>query len=59
MEKTELLQPKKVAMALAELITKKYKKDTLDIIVFGNDAWQIQIKDLALSGKLVPITPIP
>ncbi len=33
-------------MALAELITTKYKKDTLDIIVFGNDAWQIQIKDL-------------
>lgn len=37
---------KKVAMALAELITTKYKKDTLDIIVFGNDAWQIQLKDL-------------
>lgn len=37
---------KKTAMALAELITRKYKKDTLDIIVFGNDAWQIQIKDL-------------
>lgn len=37
---------KKVAMALAELITKKYRKDTLDIIVFGNDAWQIEIKDL-------------
>jgi uncharacterized protein with von Willebrand factor type A (vWA) domain len=37
---------KKVAMALAELITTKYRKDTLDIIVFGNDAWQIQIKDL-------------
>ncbi|WPP53445.1 vWA domain-containing protein [Catalinimonas niigatensis] len=37
---------KKVAMALAELITTKYKKDTLDIIVFGNDAWQVQIKDL-------------
>ncbi len=33
-------------MALAELITTKYPKDTLDIIVFGNDAWQIQIKDL-------------
>ena len=33
-------------MALAELITKNYKKDTLDIIVFGNDAWQIEIKDL-------------
>jgi uncharacterized protein with von Willebrand factor type A (vWA) domain len=37
---------KKVAMALAELISKKYPKDTLDIIVFGNDAWPIQIKDL-------------
>ncbi|MEY3208585.1 MAG: hypothetical protein RL064_616 [Bacteroidota bacterium] len=37
---------KKVAMALSELITKKYPKDTLDIVVFGNDAWQIQIKDL-------------
>jgi len=37
---------KKVGMALAELITKKYKKDTLDIVVFGNDAWQIEIKDL-------------
>jgi uncharacterized protein with von Willebrand factor type A (vWA) domain len=37
---------KKVAMALAELIITRYPKDTLDIIVFGNDAWQIEIKDL-------------
>jgi Ca-activated chloride channel homolog len=37
---------KKVAMALSELITQKYPKDTLDILVFGNDAWQIEIKDL-------------
>lgn len=37
---------KKVAMALAELVTRKYPKDTLDVIVFGNDAWQIEIKDL-------------
>lgn len=37
---------KKVAMALAELVTQKYPKDTLDIIVFGNDAWQISVKDL-------------
>lgn len=37
---------KKVALALSELITTKYPKDTLDIIVFGNDAWQIQVKDL-------------
>ncbi len=37
---------KKVAMALSELISSRYPKDTLDVIVFGNDAWQIQIKDL-------------
>ena len=37
---------KKVAMALAELITTTYPKDTLDVIVFGNDAWPISIKDL-------------
>ena len=37
---------KKVAMALVELIKTRYPKDTLDIIVFGNDAWQIEIKDL-------------
>lgn len=37
---------KKVAMALSELITTKYPKDTLDIIVFGDDAWSIEIKDL-------------
>lgn len=37
---------KKVAMALAEFIKKRYPKDTLDIIVFGNDAWPIELKDL-------------
>jgi uncharacterized protein with von Willebrand factor type A (vWA) domain len=37
---------KKVAMALAELITTRYPKDTLDILVFGNDAWRISIGDL-------------
>ncbi|WP_027000065.1 vWA domain-containing protein [Eisenibacter elegans] len=37
---------KKVAMALSEFIMRQYPKDTLDVIVFGNDAWQIQIKDL-------------
>ncbi|MEZ5029966.1 MAG: VWA domain-containing protein [Saprospiraceae bacterium] len=37
---------KKVALALAELITTRYPKDTLDIIVFGNDAWRVAIKDL-------------
>jgi uncharacterized protein with von Willebrand factor type A (vWA) domain len=37
---------KKVALALSELITTRYPKDTLDILAFGNDAWQIEIKDL-------------
>ena len=37
---------KKVAMALAELIRTRYPKDTLDILVFGNDAWPIKLKDL-------------
>lgn len=37
---------KKVAMALVELIKRKYPKDTIDIIVFGNEAWPIKIKDL-------------
>ena len=37
---------KKVAMALSELIITRYPKDTFDIIVFGDDAWSIEIKDL-------------
>jgi uncharacterized protein with von Willebrand factor type A (vWA) domain len=37
---------KKVAMALAELITTRYPKDTIDILVFGNDACSISIKDI-------------
>ena len=37
---------KKTAMAFAELIKAKYPRDTLDIVVFGDDAWSIQIKDL-------------
>lgn len=37
---------KKTAMALAELIRTRYPKDMLDVIVFGDDAWPIEIKDL-------------
>ena len=37
---------KKVAMALSEMIMRKYKKDTLDVVVFGNDAWEVKIKDI-------------
>ncbi len=37
---------RKTALALAELITTRYPKDTLDIVAFGNDAWEVQVKDL-------------
>lgn len=37
---------KRVALALAEYIKTQFPKDTLDIIVFGNDAWQIPLKEL-------------
>ena len=37
---------KKVAMALVELIRRKYPKDAIDIIVFGNESWSISVKDL-------------
>ena len=37
---------KKVAMALSEFIKTRYPKDSIDILVFGNDAWAISIKDL-------------
>ncbi|MFK7847415.1 MAG: VWA domain-containing protein [Rhodothermales bacterium] len=37
---------RKTAMALSELILTQYPKDTLDIVAFGNDAWEVSIKDL-------------
>jgi len=37
---------KRVALALAEFIKSRYPKDTLDIIVFGNDAWQIELEEV-------------
>lgn len=37
---------KKVALALGELITRKYTGDSLDIVVFGDDAKPVQLKDL-------------
>lgn len=48
---------KKVAMALAELIRIRYPKDSLDIVVFGNDAWPIKIKT-SPTFKLDLTTPI-
>lgn len=37
---------KRVGLALAEMIKTRYPKDTLDILVFGNDAWQIELSEL-------------
>ena len=37
---------RKTAMALSELILTRYPKDTLDIVAFGNEAWEVSIKDL-------------
>lgn len=37
---------RQTAMALAALIKTKYPKDSLDIVAFGNEAWEVQIKDL-------------
>lgn len=37
---------KMVALALAEWITTQFPKDTLDIIVYGNDSWPISIQEL-------------
>ncbi|QXD14132.1 VWA domain-containing protein [Rhodocaloribacter litoris] len=37
---------RKTALALAELIMTHYPKDTLDIVAFGNDAWEVSVKDL-------------
>jgi uncharacterized protein with von Willebrand factor type A (vWA) domain len=47
---------KKVAMALAEMITTRYPKDSLEILVFGNDAWPIAVADLPYL-KVGPFIP--
>ncbi len=38
---------KKVALALTELILQKYPKDTIDIVLFGDDASQVPIEELS------------
>lgn len=41
---------KQVAMAFTELILTKYPKDDLSIVLFGDDARQVQISDLPYIG---------
>ena len=37
---------KKIALALTQLIQTRYPKDTLDVVLFGDDAVQVPLKDL-------------
>jgi Ca-activated chloride channel homolog len=37
---------KKIAMALTQLIQTRYPKDTLDVVLFGDDASQVPLKEL-------------
>jgi uncharacterized protein with von Willebrand factor type A (vWA) domain len=37
---------KKIALALTQLIQTRYPKDTLDVVLFGDDAIQVPLKDL-------------
>lgn len=37
---------KTVAMALAELISTRYPKDDLNVILFGDEAWEIPLQEL-------------
>jgi len=37
---------KKIALALAHLIETRYPKDTLDVVLFGDDAAQVPLRDL-------------
>ena len=37
---------KKIALALTQLIKTRYPKDTLDVVLFGDDAVQVPLRDL-------------
>jgi uncharacterized protein with von Willebrand factor type A (vWA) domain len=37
---------KKIALALTQLVQSRYPKDTLDVVLFGDDAVQVRLKDL-------------
>jgi uncharacterized protein with von Willebrand factor type A (vWA) domain len=41
---------KRVALALVELIRSRYPKDALHIILFGDDAREISVRDLTYAG---------
>ena len=41
---------KKVALGLTELITTRYPKDALHVVLFGDDAWEVPLSELPYCG---------
>ena len=41
---------KQVALALTELIKTRYPKDSLDVVLFGDEAWQVPLEELPYVG---------
>jgi Ca-activated chloride channel homolog len=41
---------KKVALAMAELITTRYPKDDLHVVLFGDTAWEVPLDELPYCG---------
>jgi len=41
---------KQVALALAELITTRYPKDDLHVVLFGDEAWEVPLDELPYIG---------
>jgi uncharacterized protein with von Willebrand factor type A (vWA) domain len=41
---------KRVALALTELITTRYPKDSLNVLLFGDDAWEVPLARLPYVG---------
>ena len=37
---------KQAALALSELILTRYPKDSLSVVLFGDDAWEVKIRDI-------------
>jgi uncharacterized protein with von Willebrand factor type A (vWA) domain len=46
MARIELLPAKQVALGLSELILSKYRKDSLNIVLFGDEAREVSVSEL-------------
>ena len=44
--------------ALTQLIQTRYPKDSLHVVLFGDDAWEVKIRDIPYAS-VAPITPTP